>query len=264
MRVAGLQTDIVWEDPQANFERLDAWIRTAAAADAHLAVLPEMFACGFSMNTKVTQEPFGGPSVRFLRERAAEHGLWLAGSVPELPEEAPKKARPFNTLVLAGPAGEIHRYRKIRPFSCAGEDKVFEAGSETVTVEIPAGGDELLRVTLFVCYDLRFADLFWDIAEETDAYLVVANWPVARRHHWTTLLQARAIENQAYVVGVNRVGEGGGLDYTGDSRILDPTGEVLASAAAGESLLLAELDPARVRQVRKDLPFLPDRLPRGA
>ncbi len=264
MRVAALQTDIAWEDPQANFERLEPWLRTAAVAGARLAVLPEMYACGFSMNTRLTQEPYDGPSVRFLRERAAEHGLWLAGSVPELPPEAAKKARPHNTLVLAGPAGEIHRYRKIRPFSCAGEDKAFDAGSETVTVEISAGDGELLRVSLFVCYDLRFADLFWDAAEETDAYLVVANWPIARRHHWTTLLRARAIENQAYVVGVNRVGEGGGLEYVGDSRIIDPTGEVLASAAGGESLLLADLDPERVRRVRKELPFLPDRRPRAS
>lgn len=264
MRVAGLQTDIVWESPSANFERLRPWIRSAAAAGAHLAVLPEMFACGFSMNTQTVRERFGGPSVTFLQEQAAAHGLWLAGSVPELGEEPTarrgRKVRPHNTLVLAGPGGEIHRYSKLRPFTYAGESEHYEAGNETVTVEIDCAG-QLLRVSLFVCYDLRFADLFWDVAEETDAYLVVANWPVARRQHWVSLLAARAIENQAYVVGVNRVGEGDGLTYAGDSRIIDPLGETLAAAAGGESMLLADIDPARVKQVRKDLPFLADRRP---
>lgn len=270
IRVAALQTDIAWEDPPATFARIEPWIAAAAAAGAGLAVLPEMFACGFSMNARTVQEPPDGPSTRFLQERAAEHGLWLAGSVPILPEDGPsgraasrqgpRKPRPYNTLVLAGPGGELHHYRKIRPFSHAGENRHYGSGTETVTVEIPAG-EGFLRTTLFICYDLRFADLFWDVAEETDAYLVVANWPEARRHHWTALLTARAIENQAYVVGVNRVGSGGGLGYAGDSRIVDPLGETLASAAGGETLLLADLDPARVRAVRKELPFLADRRP---
>jgi predicted amidohydrolase len=262
MKVAALQTDTVWEDPGANFERLDPWIRAAATAGARLVVLPEMFACGFSMNTKAVREPFDGPSARFLKERAAEHGVWLAGSIPELPEDpGPRrgpKPRPFNTLVLAGPGGEMHRYRKLRPFSYAGEHEHYQAGTETVTVEIEAD-DERLRLGLFVCYDLRFADLFWDVAEETDAYLVVANWPATRRHHWIRLLEARAIENQAYVVGVNRVGEGDGLEYAGDSRILDPLGETLAAAAGSESMLLADVEAGRVKQIRKDLPFLQDR-----
>lgn len=264
MRVAALQTDIVWEDAEANFARLEPWLRAAVEAGAELIALPEMFACGFSMNAKAIQEPPDGPSTRFLRDRAAEYGVWIAGSLPELPEAgegaSKRKGKPFNTLALAGPGGELHRYRKIRPFSFAGEDRHYGAGTETVTVELPSG-DELLRTTLFVCYDLRFADLFWDAAEETDLYLVVANWPVTRRCHWTTLLTARAIENQAYVVGVNRVGEGGGLEYAGDSRIVDPMGEVLAAASGGETMLLADLDPGRVKRVRKELPFLPDRRP---
>lgn len=261
MRVAALQTDVVWEDPAANFARLAPKIAEAAAVGARLVVLPEMFACGFSMNARSVAEPEGGPSERFLRERAGKHGVWVGGSIPLLPAPpaaAGEAARPFNTLVLAGPGGELHRYRKIRPFSHAGEDEHYGAGRETLTVDL-GEGEERLRVTLFVCYDLRFADLFWAVAEETDAYLVVANWPVARRHHWRTLLAARAIENQAYVVGVNRVGSGDGLDYAGDSRIVDPTGEILASAAGAETMLLADLDPAVVRKVRKELPFLADR-----
>ena len=251
MRVAALQSDIVWEDPEANFRRLRPWIASAAAAGARLLALPEMFSCGFSMAAERIAEPEGGPSARFLADEARRHGLWLAGSIPERPQGAP---RPFNTLVLAGPAGEAFRYRKIHPFSLAGEDRHYGSGDRHVTVSV-----EGLRLTLFVCYDLRFADEFWATAAATDCYLVPANWPDKRRHHWTSLLLARAIENQAYVVGVNRVGTGDGLAYAGDSRLVDPWGEVLAAAAGQETLLLAEVDPARVAEVRQALPFMQDR-----
>lgn len=251
MRVAAIQTDIAWEDPTASFERLRPWLAAAAAAGARLVVLPEMFACGFSMDTERVREPVGGRSASFLEEQARAHGLWVCGSIPELPDGEHK---PYNTLVLAGPAGQVHRYRKIHPFTFAREHEHYAAGSEHVTVSV-----EGVRCSLFVCYDLRFADEFWGRAHDTDVYLVVANWPDRRRHHWTTLLQARAIENQAYVVGVNRVGRGGQLDYTGDSRIVDPWGEVLASGAGGETMLLAEVDPAVVRDAREKFPFLRDR-----
>ena len=101
--------------------------------------------------------------------------------------------------------------------------------------------------------------MFWGRANDTDAYIVVANWPERRRRHWTTLLQARAIENQAYVVGVNRVGHGSGVDYSGDSRIIDPWGEILAAGAGGETMLLADLKPAAVQDARDKFPVLKDR-----
>ena len=124
-----------------------------------------------------------------------------------------------------------------------------------MTVEI--GG---LRITPFICYDLRFADVFWKAAPGTDVYLVPANWPSPRRQHWQTLLQARAIENQAYVVGCNRVGTAGdGTDHAGDSRIVSPMGELLATAAGIETLVLADVDPVEVAATRDRLRFLLDR-----
>jgi predicted amidohydrolase len=178
--------------------------------------------------------------------------VWLCGSMPEAPEGSPK---PFNALVLAGPNGKVlHRYHKIHPFSFAREHEHYATGEGHVTVDV-----EGLRCTLFICYDLRFADEFWGRADATDAYIVVANWPERRRRHWTTLLQARAIENQAYVVGVNRVGHGSGLDYSGDSRIIDPWGEILAAGAGGETMLLADLSPDAVRDAREKFPVLKDR-----
>lgn len=256
IRVAAVQHDIRWENPTANFARLTPWIAAAAGAGCRLVVLSEMFSQGFSMNTERVAEAPGGPSTQFLVDQARQHGVWLAGSIAERRTAGEK---PFNTLLLVAPNGEIERYDKIHPFSHAGEDEHYQAGGEWVTVNV-----EGLRCTLFICYDLRFADEFWATAKDTDAYLVVANWPQARRHHWKALLEARAIENQAYVVGVNRVGEGDGLVYTGDSCILSPLGEPLATASQRETLLLADLDPEEVRRVRRQLPFLADRREAGS
>jgi predicted amidohydrolase len=251
VRIAGIQHDIVWEDPDANFARLAPRIAGAAGAGARLVVLTEMYATGFSMATEKTAEPVGGPSTRFLVEQAAQHDVWIAASLPEQPDDVDT---PFNTLVFAGPDGTTHRYRKIHPFTYSGEDEHFSAGSDHVSVDVDG-----LRVTLFVCYDLRFADEFWATAVGTDVYVVPANWPGARRSHWSALLRARAIENQAYVVGINRVGHGGGLDYTGDSAIVDPMGETLVAAAGEEATIVTEVSADRVAEVRDAYRFLQDR-----
>jgi predicted amidohydrolase len=251
MRIAALQHDIAWEDRETNLARLAPQVDQAVGAGARLVVLTEMFATGFSMSTDRTAEDLDGPIVTWLTDQATRHGVWVAGS---LALRDPDRDLPLNALCLVSPDGDLHRYDKLHPFTYAGEHERFSAGDRFVTVDV-----EGLRVTLFVCYDLRFADEFWATARDTDVYLVVANWPEARRGHWRALLDARAIENQAYVVGVNRVGEGGQLRYVGDSRIVDPLGEVLVSAAGTETILLADLDPQVVRDARERLPFLPDR-----
>ena len=251
MRIAAVQHDIVWEDRAANFARLGTWVGRAAGAGAELVLLSETFSTGFSMTPGIG-EPEGGPSSEFLLGQAARHGVWVGGSCPEISADG---ELPYNSFVLAGPDGTAHRYRKLRPFTHGGEHERSRAGEKPVTVEV--GG---LRITPFICYDLRFADLFWDAALRTDVYLVPANWPDTRRHHWTTLLRARAIENQAYVVGCNRVGTAGdGTGHAGDSRIVSPMGELLATAAGGETILLADVDPAEVAATRERLKFLPDR-----
>ena len=253
-RFAAIQHDIVWTDRSANFERLAPLIAGAAATGAEVVLLTETFSTGYAVDHPGLGEPEGGPSSRFLARQAAEHGIWIGGSCPEVPPDAGDDQRPYNSFVLAGPDGTQHRYRKIHPFTHAGEDKTFRAGSEILTVDV-AG----LRVTPFVCYDLRFADEFWQAARSTDVYLVPANWPSKRRAHWQALLRARAIENQAYVVGVNRVGAGGGIDYAGDSVIVHPGGSVLAFAAEVETMLSADLDADDVAELRHHFRFLPDR-----
>ena len=256
MKVAALQHDIVWEDPDANFARLAPMVADAAADGARVVLLAELYSTGFSLDTGRTGEPEDGPSTRFLADQARAHGVWVGGS---LPARAPGTALPYNRFVLAGPDGEQHHYDKLHPFSYGKEDEHYSAGHTRVTVDV-----EGVRTSLFVCYDLRFADQWWALGPDTDCYLVVANWPAGRRNHWRTLLRARAVENQAYVVGVNRAGSGGGLDYAGDTAVIGPFGEELAVAVdtgtvAGEQVVTADVDPAHVAHIRAQYPFLHDR-----
>lgn len=255
MHVVGLQSDLVWEDPAANRAAFRRRIH-AAAERAHggLIVLPEMWPTGFSMHADRIAEPEGGPSEGFLVEMAEESGAAIAGSVAQ---RRAGWAHPRNVFLLATPDGGVHRYAKIHPFTYGGEDRHYEAGDALVTVRV-AGA----RVTPLVCYDLRFAELFTCRAEETDLFVVVASWPAVRAAHWKALLVARAIEAQCYVLGVNRVGTGGGLVYEGDSLFVSPEGEVLDSLAPGEEgSVQGEVDPGVVAEIRASLPFLRDRRP---
>jgi len=251
MKVAVVQHDIVWEEAEATLARLAPQVERAAVAGARLVVLTEMFATGFSMATDRIAQDVDGPSSRFLAERAATLGVWVCGSISLRPEPG---AKPVNRLVVAGPAGETAHYDKLHPFSYGGEHEHYAAGEKPVIVTI-----EGVRIGLSVCYDIRFADVYWAQAPDVDAYVVVANWPASRRHHWITLATARAIENQAYVIAADRVGDGGGLPQAGASRIIDPFGDTLVAADGAEAILLADVDPAVVTQVRNKFPFLADR-----
>jgi predicted amidohydrolase len=252
VKVAAVQHDIAWEDRDATLRRLEPVVAAAAAEGARLLVLPEMFAVGFSLATERVEEPVDGPTAAWLGAQAAALGVWIGGSVPE---RSPDAARPANVFVLCGPGGERHRYAKRHPFTYGGEAERFAAGDVALTVEV-----EGLRTTPAVCFDLRFADHFWAEAERTDCYLVVASWPARRMAHWRPLLVARAIENQAYVVGVNRVGTAGdGVEHLGGTCVIDPWGEVVAEAGAEEAVLVAEVDPEVVAATRARYPFLADR-----
>jgi predicted amidohydrolase len=207
-----------------------------------------MFPTGFSMDAARIAQPPGGPTEAFLRKIAGELSLWIIGSIPEAGEGAPR-----NTALVVSPAGEVVRYSKIHPFTYGGEHRHYAAGDRVVTVSIDG-----VRVTPFVCYDLRFPEPFRFAAKETDLFVVVANWPDARREHWRTLLRARAIENLAYVAGVNRVGDGGRLHYAGDSALIDPWGETLAEGDASDRVLTGDVDPGKVAEARTRFPVLED------
>ncbi|HEY0168112.1 MAG TPA: nitrilase-related carbon-nitrogen hydrolase [Jatrophihabitans sp.] len=253
MMVAAIQHDIVWEDGPATQARLEPLIAQAASGGARLIAVSEMYATGFSMRQERVAEQPGGPNERFLIEQAQRHNTWLIGSIAQWagPEGDTLAA---NVAVLAGPEGEVFRYDKMHPFTYAGEHEHYRAGKDFLTVDV-----EGLRVSVFICYDLRFADEFWAVADDTDLYIVLANWPEPRREHWRTLLRARAIENQAYVLGCNRVGQADKLNYLGDSAIIDPMGQALVEASRAETVLMVDVDPAQVRQVRERFPFLADR-----
>jgi predicted amidohydrolase len=241
--------DLAWEDVEENHRRARRHLEKARTQGARLALLPEMFCTGFSMDAGRIAQPPGGPSETFLRQTARELSMWILASIPEAGQP-----RPRNMALLASPDGGVSRYAKIHPFSFGGEDKVYSGGERIVTVDV-----EGVRVTPFVCYDLRFPEPFRLAAADTDLFALVANWPDARRDAWRTLL--RAIENLCYVAGVNRAGEGGGLRYAGDSALISPWGDVLAEAGASETVLLCDVDPETVRQTRAKFPALDDRRP---
>ncbi len=251
MKVALLQLDIAWEDVPANHAGAARLLDRAAALGARIAILPEMFATGFSMDARRIAQPEGGQTEAFLLERAAALGLHVLAGVAEASEPLP-----VNRALLVSPDGMVRRYTKIHPFSFAGEEKVMGSGKEVVTWDV-----EGLRVTPLVCYDLRFPEPFRLAAEATDLYAVIANWPERRRHHWSLLLRARAVENLAYVAGVNRVGEGDGLRYLGDSALVGPWDETIVSANGQETVLVAEVSAEVVAEARRKFPVLADRRP---
>ena len=252
MRLAIVQHEIVWESPEDNFAALAPQIAEAANAGAELITLTETFSWGFTMNTDHASEAPDGPSTTFLADQAAANRAWVVGSIPIRDGDE----RPHNQMTFASPDGEIVTYNKRHPFTFSGEDKSYLAGTEAKTITI---GD--LRISPFVCFDVRFADDFWELAHDTDLYLGIANWPASRRQHWRTLLRARAIENQAWVIGANRFGEDPNVSYCGDSMIIDPFGEIVADSGsdAGSTILHADVNPERVAEVRRDYPFLADR-----
>lgn len=255
MRVAGVQLDIVWEDPEENFRRAAPWIRRAADQGAQLVVLPEMFATGFSMNVQALREM--APSIRFfLASMARELGITLVGGVVE-GTRGDGGTMGRNMAAVYGPDGSLlTEYQKIHPFSYGVEHRHYLPG-DALTFFVASN----LTVTPLVCYDLRFPEVFRVQAEITDLFVVIANWPAPRRFAWRSLLVARAIENQCYVLGVNSVGTFGGLTYSGDSLLIDPLGEIVASAPEAPGLVSGDVDVSHVGAVRSKYPFLKDRRP---
>jgi predicted amidohydrolase len=249
--VAGIQFDIAWEDPEENFRRVEPLADQAAASGAEVLALPEMFATGFSMRAEQTV-PHADAIHDFLSDLAKKRNLWVIGGYAE-----PGEIRPANACTVISPDGsEALHYRKIHPFSLAGEHHHFEAGEALHTVEISG-----VRVTPLVCYDLRFPELFRTAAEATDLFVVVANWPSRRAHAWRTLLAARAIDDQAWVLGVNRVGEAEGYPHEGHTTLVDPWGEVVATLAGKAGVVSGEVDAEVVRKARERFRFLADRRP---
>ncbi len=253
LRIALGEYDIGWHDPQNSLARAVALVEQAAAAGADLLVLPEMCATGFTMEPERHAEPLDGPSAARLTALAREHKIHLLAG---LATREPDGSACYNSAVLLGPDGErLGEYRKQRLYAHAGEERHYRPGSGPAVFEV--GG---VLISPFICYDLRFPELFREVGPEVDVLVVIANWPVARRAHWDVLVRARAIENQCYVVAVNRTGSGGGLEYDGGSAAHDPMGWRLDGAGEGaHAPTVVEIDPEEVGRVRTELPFTEDR-----
>ncbi|HTU24795.1 MAG TPA: nitrilase-related carbon-nitrogen hydrolase [Pirellulales bacterium] len=254
MHIIACQLDIHWEDKEANFAAVRAMLGSAAPAEPTLIVLPEMFAVGFSMQVDRTAEPVGGDTDQFVAALAREHKAYvMAGVVGRAAD-----GRGRNEALIVDPRGqEIARYVKLNPFSLGGETKHYARGEDVQVVDVAAW-----RLAPFVCYDLRFPEIFRRAAQRGANLMVcIANWPVARIGHWTTLLAARAVENQCYVVGLNRTGRDPHLEYNGRSAIFDPHGRAIAALEDRPGLLSARLDLAELEKYRGEYPFLGDLRP---
>lgn len=251
MNITCCQLDIAWEDRPANFATVRRMLEAARPPAGSLVVLPEMFSTGFSMNIPRIHD--GRKQTReFLAQIAIEFGVdILAGLVTCAPD-----SRGQNIAVLIDREGkQAGRYQKIHPFTPGGESAVYEPGRDVITWDDGSGW----VICPFICYDLRFPETFRDaVRAGANLFVVIANWPAAREHHWVTLLMARAIENQAYVVGVNRCGSDPKLAYRGRSMIIDPRGQIIADAGEEEGTIAASLDLPALQQYRKEFPAIAD------
>ncbi|MGH7128072.1 MAG: aminotransferase class III-fold pyridoxal phosphate-dependent enzyme, partial [Planctomycetaceae bacterium] len=254
MRLIACQSRTFWHDRLANFRRVGRLLLGAAVVPGSLVVLPEMFATGFSMNLAAAKETESNETEKYLRRLARKRGIFLLGGMAS----GGADGKAVNEAVAVAPDGDVvARYTKLHPFPLAGEAEYFRAGERTVSFQWQS-----LKVSPFICYDLRFPEVFRSAAlQDVDVFAVLANWPAVRKQHWITLLRARAIENQAYVVGVNRCGADPDHEYSGRSMIVGPAGDVLAEAGAEETVIWADVDPAGLTEYRRRFPFLRDARP---
>ncbi|HEU0184342.1 MAG TPA: nitrilase-related carbon-nitrogen hydrolase [Blastocatellia bacterium] len=251
MQIIGLQLDSVWENKAANHDKVLALLDRARPSAGALVVLSEMFATGFSMNVAAIHDE-SRETQDFLSRAAAERKIYLMGGVV-MKDDATGRGR--NESVVYSPEGkEVARYCKLQPFTLGGESEHYVAGGRTVLFEC-----QEFMIAPFICYDLRFPELFRRAAAQgANLITVIASWPAMRDDHWVTLLKARAIENQAYVVGVNRCGRDPKHYHSGRSIIYDPHGRVLADAGSEEGWIEAQLELQPLLDWRRDFPALGD------
>ena len=250
MKIASIQLNICWEDKKKNCERASNFVKRAKQDGCDLVVLPEMFSSGFSMNTNLIAEPANSETTLFLSQLAKQYQINLiAGFVEKLDE------KPENIAVFIDRNGHLKaRYIKNYPYSYVDEDKFYTTGEQQVLFDLDDS-----QASMFICYDLRFPELFRKVAKEVSIIFIIANWPVTRHEHWETLLKARAIENQCFVVGVNRIGkDGNGLEYEGGSHVYDPAGKDLSRGGKDQEYIVTNIQPLHVNKLRHELPFLDD------
>jgi predicted amidohydrolase len=248
-----IQANLHWEDRNANLNMFEEKINTLAGGP-QIVVLPEMFPTGFSMKPEKFAENMEGPTVTWMRQMAADKKIILTGSVMIEEED-----HFYNRLIWMLPNGNLGYYDKRHLFAYGEEDRHYTAGKDRLIASVNGW-----KINLMVCYDLRFP--VWarqrfdeEMNFEYDVLVYVANWPERRSHAWKTLLQARAIENQCYVIGVNRVGkDGNGIEHSGASMMVDPLGKVMYLKENEEDIFTMSLDKNYLLEVRNKFPFWRD------
>ena len=248
LNITVVQPDIVWEDKDANLRMYEGLI-VGVQEKKEVIALPEMFSTGFSMAPEKLAELMDGATVQWMKDIAKKHRCILTGSA--IIED---NGQYYNRLLWVQPDGQLGYYDKRHLFAYANEDQHYSPGSKKLITQVKG-----FRICPLVCYDLRFPAWSRNQGDEYDVLLYVANWPERRSLAWKTLLQARAIENQCYVVGVNRVGKDGkDINYSGDSSIFDPMGEMLWRSSNEVVTQTITLSKDRITEVRNQLPFLKD------
>ncbi|MBS1776987.1 MAG: amidohydrolase [Bacteroidetes bacterium] len=250
LRLTLIQSNIIWENKDANLRQYERLLSTVEVK-GHIVVLPEMFTTGFTMNPQPFAETMNGETVEWMRNIARQRLCVITGSV--IIEEG---GHFFNRMIWMQPDGKSATYDKRHLFGFAGEDSAYLAGDKRVIVSINGW-----KVCLSICYDLRFPVWARNVGETYDILLYVANWPEKRITAWNTLLKARSIENQCYVVGVNRVGiDGKGISYNGSSQVFDPLGnDLIKQEKVGtECIFQVHLFRELLNHTRSEFPFLKD------
>ena len=248
MKVALCQTHIIWENKEANYAKAEGLINEAVYKGADLVFFPEMSFTGFSMNIDVTKEK-DDKTVNKMIAFAKEYRVALGfGWVKDC------GGKVENHYTVIDELGNIlSDYTKMHSFLYGGEGEKFNSGGDICQFEY-AG----MTFTPFICYDLRFPEVFRIAAETTDVFVIPANWPANRAEHWNTLLQARAIENQNYVLGINCVGDVGGLRYVGNSTIIEPDGKITECVSDVEKIIYGIIDKRKM-SIREEFNVMQDR-----
>ncbi len=252
LKITTIQTNLFWEDKKANLQMLETKIESIAEK-TEIMVLPEMFSTGFSMKPELLAETMDGETMQWMKRISAERKIILTGSIIIKEEN-----NFYNRLIWMLPTGEYGAYDKRHLFAFAKEDEHYTVGSKRLIASVKGW-----KINLQVCYDLRFP--VWARQQsqpgkpEYDVLIYVANWPERRSHAWKTLLQARAIENQCYVVGVNRMGnDGNNIYHSGDSMVIDPMGEILYTKNGEEDIFTSKLNKDHLNSIRNKFPFWKD------
>ncbi len=248
LQIAVFQFDLAWENPMANRTKIDQWLKKIDP-DTDVVFLPEMFTTGFSMNVSSLGETMSGETIGWMKERCREYQLALCGSLIIREND-----RYFNRLVFVEPSGEVHFYNKRHLFTMGNEATFFEKGAQRLIVLYKGW-----RICPLICYDLRFP--VWSRnRNEYDLLVYLANWPSSRREVWNILLKARAIENQCYVAGINRIGRDGlAINYSGESQVFSPKGDILGQTRLSqEGIIGTILSFHELVDFRRKFPVLDD------